>query len=199
MLPAFAVVILLLGGNILYALNAKNLLQRFVELPPVTNRAELQKVPSGEALVLEAIASPDNPVKGRNNEYLAYVDGNGLWTPREILLDLEDAQIAIENDTYRTRNWKRDNKLRYINPGQELTIVGINEVFERVTGDEKGKITNSIEGALVYAGSHDQFVKDTTRRLWGPRILAGLSAFAMGATVLGVIISAVKIAMTKPA
>ncbi|OKH18056.1 hypothetical protein [[Limnothrix rosea] IAM M-220] len=199
MLPAFTVVILLLGGNILYTLNAKNALQSVIDLPPVTDSTELATVQSGEPLVLVAIASPDNPIKGRNNEYLAYVDGNGLWTPLKILLDLEDTQIAMTNDNYRTRNWKRDNKINYINPGQRLTIVGRNLIGEVMTGDDKDKQINAIEGILVYAGSHNQFIQDTTRRLWGPRIMAGLSAFALGATVLGVIIAAVKIAMTKSA
>ncbi len=197
MLPAFAVVLLMLGGNILYALNAKGALQTFIDLPPVTNSTELATVQSGEPMVLVAIASPDNPIKGRNNEYLAYVDGNGLWTPLRILLDLEDTQIALTNDDYRTRNWKRDNQLNYINPGQRLIIVGENLVGEVMTGDSRGEQVNAIEGFLVYAGSYSEFIQDTTRRLWGPRILAGLSAFAAGATVLGILIAVVKIAMTK--
>ena len=199
MLPAFAVVLLFLGVNTCMALYAKHTIKVTLDLPAIDNQAELIKLPSGAPMALVAIASPDNPIRGRNNEYLAYVDGNGLWTPREILFDLDDIQISMENDTYRVRNWKRDNKLRYINPCQEVVIVGENIIYERATGAEKGKLTNGVKGILVYAGSHAQFVKDTTRRLWGPRIMAGLNAFAFGAITLCVIIAAIKIAIKKPA
>ena len=104
-------------------------------------------------------------------------------------------------------NWKRrDNQPKitsntsirsYLLPGDTLTILGEKQVWERATGDDKGKITHTLEGLIVYSGSHADFIQNTTRRLWGPNILAGLSAFALGATILGVIIAIVKIVMTK--
>ncbi|AFY37400.1 hypothetical protein Lepto7376_1029 [[Leptolyngbya] sp. PCC 7376] len=193
------VLTLFLGVNLGMAVYAKSVLQLTIDLPVVTTLAEIETLDPGASVVLEAIASPDNPIRGRNNEYLAYVDGNGLWTPREILFDLDDAQIAMDNDTYKVRNWKRDNKLRYINPGHDVVILGENIKSVRITGSQKGKITHTIKGILIFSGSHQEFLNDLHRRLWGPRIMAGLNAFAIGAILLTTLITAIKTARRKPA
>ncbi len=205
MLPAFALVILMLGANILFSSGIQSTLQFLIELPPITNRADFEQAQRREPIVVQAIASPDNPVRGKNNEYLAYVDDDGLWTPFDILLDLEDTQVEMTNDNYLHSNWQRNksvsesNRLSYIVPGDTLTVFAEKSVSEGIAGEVKGQTIHSLEGILVYRGSHSGFVQNMKNRLWLPRIMKGLSAFALGATVLGVIIAAVKIVMTKPA
>ncbi|NJN72627.1 MAG: hypothetical protein HC799_07345 [Limnothrix sp. RL_2_0] len=192
-LPALGIVMLLLAINLGMTFYAKAALQQTANLPAVSSLAELEQVESDSPIALVAIASPDNPIRGRNNEYLAYVDGNGLWTPRVILFDLDDGQIAMDNDNYKTRNWPRDNQLRYINPEQPVVVMGEAIKSLQVTGTNIGEVTYRIKGILVFAGSHTEFKADLTRRLWGPRIMAGLNAFALGAIALGTIIAAFRV------
>ncbi|MGB2924851.1 MAG: hypothetical protein WBB82_06090 [Limnothrix sp.] len=197
MLPALGFVILLLAINLGMSFRAKSTIQRVTEITAVSSIAELERT-ENNPVALVAVASPANPIRGRNNEYLAYVDGNGLWTPREILFDLDDGLIAMDNDNYRTRNWPRDDKLRYINPEQPVVILGEAIKSLQVTGTNVGEVAYRVRGILVFAGSHAEFKEDLTRRLWGPRIMAGLNAFALGAIVLCTLIATFKVLRRSP-
>lgn len=197
-LPALGVVMLILTVNLGMTFYAKNALKEVANLTAVSSIAELEQTESESPVALVASASPDNPIRGRNNEYLAYVDGNGLWTPRVLLFDLDDGQIAMDNDTYKTRNWPRDGKLRYINPEQPVVILGEAIKSLQVTGTDIGEVTYRIKGMLVFAGSHTAFKGNLTRRMWGPRIMAGLNAFALGAIALCTLIATFKILRRSP-
>ncbi|ANV88208.1 hypothetical protein [Picosynechococcus sp. PCC 7117] len=196
-LPAIGVLILLLGANLLGAYQAKQTLQFTADLPPITTLATLREIEAGQPVAVVAVASPDNPVRGRNNEYLAYVDDNGLWTPQRILFDLDDAQIAMDDDAYKVRNWPLDRNLRFLNPRQQVVIIGEKEEFTRVTGPQKGEVTHSVEGILIFAGSHQAFLQDLQRRIWGPRIMVGLNAFALGAIALSTLVAAFRVTGRK--
>lgn len=102
--PAVVVLMVVLGINLAIAYQTQQQIQRTVALEPTTTFRNLQEIEAEELVVVVAVASPDNPVRGRDNEYLAYVDDNGLWTPRKILFDLDDTQIAIDDETYEPRN-----------------------------------------------------------------------------------------------
>lgn len=192
-LPVLGVVLLALAINLGLTFYAQNELKKVANLPAVSSLAELEQIDSENPIALVAIASPDNPIRGRNNEYLAYVDGNGLWTPRVILFDLDDGQITMDNQTYDTRNWPKDNALRYINPEQPVVILGEAIKSLQVSGTNIGEVTYRIKGQLVFAGSHAAFKADLARRRWKPRIMVGLNAFALGAIALGTIIAVIRV------
>lgn len=189
---------LVLAINLGLAFYAKNEIKKVASLPAVSSFAELEQVETENPVALVARASSANPIRGRNNEYLAYVDGNGLWTPREILFDLDDGQITMDNDNYKTRNWPKDNNLRYINPEQSVVILGEAIKSLQVTGANLGEVTYRVKGDIVFAGSHADFRADLAQRLWGPKIMIGLNAFALGAIALYTLIATFKVLRRSP-
>lgn len=64
-LPAVGVLVLVLGVNLLVAHQAKNALQHVATLSPITTLTALQKIEPGQLVTVVAVASPDNPVRGR--------------------------------------------------------------------------------------------------------------------------------------
>lgn len=99
----------------------------------------------------------------------------------------------MDEDNYKARNWPLDRNLRFLNPRQQVVIVGEKEEFRRVTGPQKGEIVHSVKGIVLFAGSHPVFLQDLQRRLWGPRVMLGLNAFALGALILFTLVVMVRL------
>lgn len=195
--PAVVVLMVVLGINLAIAYQTQQQIQRTVALEPTTTFRNLQEIEAEELVVVVAVASPDNPVRGRDNEYLAYVDDNGLWTPRKILFDLDDTQIAIDDETYEPRNWPLDRNLRFLNPRQQVVIVGKKEIINAPVGPEPEAGNHSIQSEIIFAGSYQAFLQDLQRRIWGPRIMVGLNAFALGAIALSTLVAAFRVTGRK--
>ncbi|MBV5260196.1 hypothetical protein FLX56_17430 [Synechococcus moorigangaii CMS01] len=195
--PAVGLLILVLGINLAITYRSQQQIQRQAALEPITTFEALQAVDAGQPVAVVAVASPDNPVRGRDNEYLAYVDDNGLWTPQSMLFDLDDTQIAIDDGTYETRNWPLDRNLRFLNPRQQVVIVGQKEMIDAPVGPQPPAGNHSVQSEIIFAGSHPDFLQDLQRRLWGPRLLVGLNAFALGAIALATLITAFRVVGRK--
>ncbi|BAW95635.1 hypothetical protein NIES970_05440 [[Synechococcus] sp. NIES-970] len=191
--PVVGALMLMLGINLAIAYHAQQQLQRQASLEPVTTFQALQAIDAGQPVAVVAVASPDNPVRGRNNEYLAYVDDNGLWTPQTIFFDLDDTQIAIDDESYEPRNWPLDRNLRFLNPRQQVVIIGQKEVIDAPVGPQPPAGNHGVQSEIIFAGSHPAFLQDLERRLWGPRLLVGLNAFALGAIALSTLVMAFRV------
>ena len=195
-LPAFGLVMVFLAVNLGMTFWAKGGLEQVAAMTPTTSLASLQELRSGEPVVLAGTISPDNTIQRSvgNQEYVAYSsEDDGLRTPLHLVININGGQIELDNDTYAPRNWPRHRDVRYLSHDQSVVIVGETIVSVGLFGANKGQETHSIHGILIYAGTHAEFVSSTTRRLWGPRIMAGLNAFALGAIALGTVITGFRI------
>lgn len=198
LLPAFAVILLFLLINLGMAFLANSALQRVIAMRPTTSIVSLQELPNNRPVIFTGTVSHENSLvtKGRQ-EYVAYVAKEDIWKPLNLMIEAQGKTVSIDNDSYRQRNWPRDlnqpraDQVLYLNRNQPVVIMGRTVVTNPV-GASQGQKNHRIRAELIYAGSHEQFIINTQRRLWGPRIMAGLNAFAIGAIGLGVLMNGFK-------
>lgn len=192
MLPAFGVLLVLLIANLGMALLGKAALEQGITTEPISSLAALEQLGTSEQIILVGKVSEANELITRGDrEYVAFVDKDRFQKPLGLKLDLEDGPTEINNDGYKHRNWTRDRtrKVSYLERGQAVLISGRVGVYENLAGSNQGEQATRVTADLVYAGSHSSFVASLKKRLWGPRILAGLNAFALGAIALGLAIA----------
>ena len=100
---------------------------------------------------------------------MAYIDDQHLWSPSELLIDLEDGVVAISNDTYAARNWPRDARsFPYLKANDSVIILGMVERNVSMFGPHKGQQHLSIYAEIVYAGEHKGFVARAKQRILLP-------------------------------
>lgn len=187
-LPAIGVLLFFLLVNLGLALLGKAALQQGITATPINSLAALEQWGTSEQIILVGQVSEANELLTRGDrEYVAFVDKDRFQKPLGLKVDLADGQTTLNNDGYKHRNWTRDRtrKVSYLERGQAVVISGKVGVYQSTLGSNPGEQAHRVTAELVYAGSHKSFVTNLKRRLWGPRILAGLNAFAIGAIGLG--------------
>lgn len=192
MLPGFGVLLFFLLINLAMAMLGKAALEQGIAAAPVSSLAALEQRGTSEQIILVGKVSKANGLLTRGDrEYVAFVDQDRFQKPLGLEVELEDGSTALNNDGYQHRNWSRDRtrKVSYLERGQAVVISGRVGIYKSLAGSNQGEQSARVTADLVYAGSHANFVSSLKKRLWGPRILAGLNAFAMGAIGLGVAIA----------
>lgn len=121
--------------------------------PPITDLLVLEKVENQEGLILSGVVSDRNQMIF--GDYVAYTDEEHLWSPKGLLIDLKQGQVAISNNTYRATDWPVDILgYSYLKTGQPVIVVGY---LENSTNLLTGEKTKSIRADLVYSGTHAAF------------------------------------------
>lgn len=189
MMPAIALLLLFLGVNLTLAFLAKLSLTKAMDLSPTETIEQLEALETDRLVVLTGVVSADNElVRDRDQEYVAYVARDSQWKPLWLLVDTADeGQVTIANNSYVHRHWPKKSTgvgrrtVQYLSYKQPVVVVGQTHIVRQLIGNEPGTISHKIHADLVYGGLHDEFVRHVQRRLWGPRIMMGLNAFALGA------------------
>lgn len=200
MLPAFGVLLFFLLINLGMALLGKAALQQGIAAEPIRSLAALEQLGTSEQVILVGKVSEANELlTWRDQEFVAFFNRDRVEKPLWLQIDLSDGLTELNSDSYKPRNWpsnrtgsassNSNRSVNYLERGQAVVISGRVGVFESLAGADKGGQATRVTADLVYAGSHDSFVANLKKRLWGPRILASLNAFAIGAIGLRVAIA----------
>ncbi len=170
--------------NALFAVMGRGGLNLALKMTPVTLLAVLEDTESGDGVILDGMVSANNP--SSYGEYVAYIDDKHLWSPSELLIDLEDGVVAISNDTYTARNWPRDaGSFLYLKANDPVIILGKVERSVPLLGTDNGQQHLSIHAEIIYAGEHADFVARAKQRMILPTVM--LAANVIAAVVVVVV------------
>ena len=124
---------------------------------PIVDFKTIDQKQDGEGVVLFGKVSSKNQIIIDN--YAAYLDDMGLWSPDRLWIELLDGEIAIDNDTYQPTNWPEDFMGRsYLEIDSPLTVVGI----VRINRIDQSRL---IEAEIIHAGQFDSFVSRSKTKL----------------------------------
>jgi hypothetical protein len=183
LLPFFFVLGVFFLFNALFAFMGQGGLELAIKMEPVTLLPVLEDTESGDGVILDGVVSANNSSSYRE-EYVVYIDDTHLWSPSELLIELEDGTVAISNDTYARRNWFRDGR-SYLKANDPVIIVGKVERSVSLLGENKGETHLSIHADLIYVGEHADFVAHAKQRILFPTGM--LAANLIGAVVVIVV------------
>jgi hypothetical protein len=124
---------------------------------PIVDFKTIDQKQDGEGVVLFGKVSSKNKIIMDN--YVAYLDDTGLWSPDRLWIELLDGEIAIDNDTYQPTNWPEDFMGRsYLEIDSPVTVVG----FVRINRIDQSRL---IEAEIIHAGQFDSFVSRSKTKL----------------------------------
>ena len=124
---------------------------------PIVDFKTIDQKQDGEGVVLFGKVSSKNQIIIDN--YAAYLDDMGLWSPDRLWIELVNGEIAIDNDTYQPTNWPEDFMGRsYLEIDSPLTVVGI----VRINRIDQSRL---IEAEIIHAGQFDSFVSRSKTKL----------------------------------
>jgi hypothetical protein len=124
---------------------------------PIVDFKTIDQKQDGEGVVLFGKVSSKNQIIIDN--YAAYLDDMGLWSPDRLWIELLDGEIAIDNDTYQPTNWPEDFMGRsYLEIDSPVTVVG----FVRINRIDQSRL---IEAEIIHAGQFDSFVSRSKTKL----------------------------------
>jgi hypothetical protein len=124
---------------------------------PIVDFKTIDQKQDGEGVVLFGKVSSNNKIILDN--YAAYLDDTGLWSPDRLWIELLDGEIAIDNDTYQPTNWPEDFMGRsYLEIDSPVTVVG----FVRINRIDQSRL---IEAEIIHAGQFDSFVSRSKTKL----------------------------------
>lgn len=143
-------------------------------LPPTTSPTQLDELPQGDPVNVVGTISPNNPILVEN--YVAYYDCIDTTCypdlPPQLLIHVEDGEIVISNNSYEDHSWPEEANVYYLAPEQPVVVAGtVVHSADEVT----------VEGAIVFAGSYDLFVRLAQNQQIVPLILMGANLFAAAA------------------
>ena len=157
--------------NALLAYLIYNSLHTTATLPPTTSPRQLQALSQGDPVNVVGSISPSNPILVEN--YVAYYECIEFTCypdlPPQLLIQGEDGEIVISNNTYEDHSWPEEEDVFYLAPGQPVVVAGI----AVRNGDEV-----TVEGGIVFAGPYDLFVGRARNQQIVPLILLGGSLLA---------------------
>lgn len=180
LLPFFLVLGVFLAFNALLAFMGRGGLNLAVTMTPITLRANLEDIATGDGVMLDGVVSAQNPTN--SGESVAYIDDVRLWSPSELLIELDDGVVTISNDTYAARNWPRDSRsFPHLKRNDPVIVLGTVERSVTISGSNKGQEHLSLQAQIVYAGDHAGFVARAKRQILLP---TGLFAVNVLATVV---------------
>jgi hypothetical protein len=124
---------------------------------PIVDFKTIDQKQDGEGVVLFGKVSSNNKIFLDN--YAAYLDDTGLWSPDRLWIELVNGEIAIDNDTYQPTNWPEDFMGRsYLEIDSPVTVVG----FVRINRIDQSRL---IEAEIIHAGQFDSFVSRSKTKL----------------------------------
>lgn len=171
----FCVVVLLFNALLSYLIYAS--LHAAANLPPTTTTTQLTQQQHGDSVNVVGTISPSNPILVEN--YVAYYECIEFTCypdlPPQLLIQVEDGEIVISNNTYEDHSWPEEADVFYLAPGQPVVVAGV----AVRNGDEV-----TVEGGIVFAGSYDLFVGRARNQQIVPLILMGGSLFAAAVGLL---------------
>jgi hypothetical protein len=128
----------------------------------ITDTTQLAAIANGDGVVISGTVSSENDFI--SGDYIAYMDESNLWTPKPLIIDLQDGYFEISNDTYQGTNWPIDARgFSHLQKYQPVIVVGY--VEDNLASLNK---IHSIRADIIYAGSFDDFAA----RAKGKSILA---------------------------
>jgi hypothetical protein len=124
---------------------------------PIVDFKTIDQKQDGEGVVLFGKVSSKNKIIMDN--YVAYLDDTGLWSPDRLWIELVNGEIAIDNDTYQPTNWPEDFMGRsYLEIDSPVTVDG----FVRINRIDQSRL---IEAEIIHAGQFDSFVSRSKTKL----------------------------------
>lgn len=180
-LALFAVVgSVFLLANALFAAIGYTSLGAAANLIPLTSLPTLADKRSGDPVIIVGKVSQDNPLQ--TDDYVAYTDCDDdtcfPYRPSELLIRVDGGNIIIHNNNYEAREWPVDFGVTYLSREQPVVVVGTAFRNQFLTG-EQAVVT--VQADILFAGTHDAFVKRARSRQIAPLILIGLNLFAAAA------------------
>ena len=167
LLPFFFVLGVFFAFNALLAFMGRGGLKLTLKMTPVTFLAALEDTRTSTDVILDGVVSAENPTS--YGEYVAYIDDTALWSPAELLIDLEDGIVAISNDTYAARNWPvGERSFSYLKANAPVIVLGRVERSVSLSGKDKGQQHLSIYADMIYAGEHADFIARAKQRILLP-------------------------------
>lgn len=124
---------------------------------PIVDFKTIDQKQDGEGVVLFGKVSNKNKIIIDN--YAAYLDDTGLWSPDRLWMELVNGEIAIDNDTYQPTNWPEDFMARsFLEIDSPVTVVG----FVRINRIDQSRL---IEAEIIHAGQFESFVSRSKTKL----------------------------------
>lgn len=124
---------------------------------PTKELKAIDQIQDGEGVVLFGKVSGKNQALTEN--YAAYLDEIGLWSPDRLWIELNDGEIAIDNDTYQPTNWPDDILGRsFLEIDSPVTVVG----YVRINRIDQSRL---IEAEVIHAGQYASFVSRSKTKL----------------------------------
>jgi hypothetical protein len=124
---------------------------------PIVDFKTIDQKQDGEGVVLFGKVSSNNKIILDN--YAAYLDDTGLWSPDRLWSELVIGEKAIDNDTYQPTNWPEDFMGRsYLEIDSPVTVVG----FVRINRIDQSRL---IEAEIIHAGQFESFVSRSKTKL----------------------------------
>jgi hypothetical protein len=124
---------------------------------PIVDFKTIDQKQDGEGVVLFGKVSSNNKIILDN--YAAYLDDTGLWSPDRLWIELVNGEIAIDNDTYQPTNWPENFTGRsFLEIDSPVTVVG----FVRINRIDQSRL---IEAEIIHAGQFDSFVSRSKTKL----------------------------------
>ncbi len=165
----FCTILLLFNALLSYLIYDS--LHAAASLPPTTATSQLTNRQHGDPVNVVGTISPNNPILVEN--YVAYYECIDTTCypdlPPQLLINVADGEIVISNNSYEDHSWPEEADVFYLAPDQPVVVAGI----ALRNGDEV-----TVEGAIVFAGPYDLFVRRAENQQIVPLILMGASLFA---------------------
>lgn len=124
---------------------------------PIVESKAIDQKQDGEGVVLFGKVSRKN--QALTEYYAAYLDEIGLWSPDRLWIELNDGEIAIDNDTYQPTNWPDDISGRsFLEIDSPVTVVG----YVRINRIDQSRL---IEAEIIHAGQFESFISRSKTKL----------------------------------
>lgn len=124
---------------------------------PIVDQISINEKLDGDGVIISGKVSNQNQVY--YDDYAAYLDDLGLWSPDRLWIELDNGEIAVDNDTYQATNWPVDSLERtYLQINSPVTIVG----FVKINQIDHSRL---IEADIIHAGSFESFVSRSNTKL----------------------------------
>ena len=153
----FLVIAFFLLMNGLFAYLGMSGLSNAGSADPIVDINSINEKQDGDGVVIFGKISSQNQVF--YDDYAAYLDEIGLWSPDRLWIELADGEIAIDNDTYQPTNWPEDSLGRsYLQINDPITVIGL----VRINQIDQAKL---IEAEIIHAGPFESFVARSKTKL----------------------------------
>lgn len=124
---------------------------------PIVDQISINEKLDGDGVIISGKVSNQNQVY--YDDYAAYLDDFGLWSPDRLWIELDNGEIAVDNDTYQPTNWPVDSLERtYLKINSPVTIVG----FVKINQIDQSRL---IEADIIHAGLFESFVSRSNTKL----------------------------------